>query len=371
MSKPNALQDIRNSLNSKYLERKELVDGMLTSLVSGEPLLMIGPPGTAKSMICQDICKAVQGQYFDWMLSKLTVPEELFGPLSLKGLENDQYIRLTKGYLPEANIAFLDEVFKGSSAILNTLLTILNEKIFYNGGKSNPVPLLTLYAASNEIPTTEELSAFYDRFVLKFAVEYVKNESSARALFTGISNVEIPKVSMKFIQEARGHADNKVKLPNSVVDLLLEIKNAVSKEGIMVSDRKYVQCVRVLKAVTLVNNRETIEADDLDILSSILWSTPDQKNKVRRIVSRLSNPVGDKILQVMDGVSEVMRDVGTGKGNALEAFKKLKIGVRELEKLGDPKRNAKIEAALSAIHGYQHELAQKELGLGYATQGAK
>lgn len=361
-TKLNTLQDLREKLNSKYLERKDLIDGMLVSLVSGEPLLMIGPPGTAKSMICQDICKAFQGQYYDWMLSKLTVPEELFGPLSLKGLENDKYIRITDGMLPQANIAFLDEVFKGSSAILNTLLTVLNEKIFYNGGKPVDVPLVTLFAASNEIPTSEELSAFYDRFVLKYAVEYVKKEESCKALFMGLNDVKMPKMSMATINDEKGQA-YKVQMSNAVVDLLIEIRRQIEKDGILVSDRKWVQSVRVIKAYTHINGRTKVESDDLDILANILWATPDQRTKVRRTVSRLSNPMGDKILQVMDSISEVMRDLSNNKGDAVEVFKKLKIGIKEIEKLGDPKRNAKVEAAMQAIRGYQQEIAKKHLGL--------
>lgn len=361
-TKPNTLQDLREKLNTKFLERKDLIDGMLVSLISGEPLLMIGPPGTAKSMICQDICRAVHGQYFDWMLSKLTVPEELFGPLSLKGLEQDKYVRITDGMLPEANVAFLDEVFKGSSAILNTLLTILNEKIFYNGGKSNPVPLHTLYAASNEIPTSEELAAFYDRFVLKYAVEYVKQEASCKVLFTGLNDVKMPKLSASTISDERSMAE-KVQISNTIVDLFIEIRRQMEKDGIMVSDRKWVQSVRVIKAYTHLNGRKEVEADDLEILASILWTTPDQKSKVRRTVSRLSNPMGDKILQVMDGIAEVVRDLNNGKADPVEVFKKLKIGYKEIDKLGDAKRNPKIEASLQAIKGYQQEIAKKHLGM--------
>lgn len=361
-TKPNTLQELREKLNIKYMERKDLIDGMLVSLISGEPLLMIGPPGTAKSMICQDICKAVHGQYFDWMLSKLTVPEELFGPLSLKGLENDKYIRLTQGYLPEANIGFLDEVFKGSSAILNTMLTILNEKIFYNGGKSNPVPLLTLYAASNEIPTSEELSAFYDRFVLKYSVDYVKTEDSRRQLVTGLTDVVLPKTTIAMVLEQR-EAAAKVKMTTPVVDLFLEIWNQITKDGMTISDRKYRQSVRTLQAYSHLNGRDTIEADDFDILAATLWTTPEQRTKVRRTVSRLSNPMGDKILQVMDSVSEIMRDKNNGKAEAIEVFKKLKIGLREIEKLGDPKRNQKLEAATTAIKGYMRQIAHNDLHL--------
>jgi MoxR-like ATPase len=129
------LARLRTELNNSFAERSELIDGALTALISKEAMFILGPPGTAKSTVCRHLCRAIGGKYYETLMNKMTTPDELFGSISINGLKNDKYIRVTDNKLPEAHIAFLDEVFKGSSAILNTLLTITDEsRTFYNGG---------------------------------------------------------------------------------------------------------------------------------------------------------------------------------------------------------------------------------------------
>src|SRR3972149_4619138 len=179
------IQKIRQELKSRFLEREDLIDGALAALLCGEHVLIIGPPGTAKSMLAHEICnRFTEAKYFHWLLTKFTTPEELFGPVSLKGLESDQYYRITVSKLPEAHVAFLDEVFKSSSSILNTLLTLINERRFFNGDKAMDVPLITLFGATNEVPQAEELRALYDRFLVRFKVGYLSDERNFRQMLT-------------------------------------------------------------------------------------------------------------------------------------------------------------------------------------------
>src|SRR3990172_9223884 len=159
MSAPEQLRCIRDELAQTFLERSEVIDGALAALLAGQHVLLIGPPGTAK-----------------WLLTKFTTPEELFGAVSLRALENDEYRRVTTHKLPEAHIAFLDEVFKANSSILNSILTLMNERRFHNGRDPIDVPLITLFGASNELPEEDELQALYDRFLLRFVVGYVKED---------------------------------------------------------------------------------------------------------------------------------------------------------------------------------------------------
>src|ERR671918_1294544 len=171
------LKQIREELRQTFLERAELIDGALAALLSAHHVLIIGPPGTAKSMLADEMCRRIEGaNYFQWLLTRFTTPEEIFGAVSLKALEQDDYRRVTARKLPEAHIAFLDEIFKANSSILNAILTLLNERLFHNGKAVTRVPLLTLFGASNELPEEEELTALYDRFLVRFVVNYITEE---------------------------------------------------------------------------------------------------------------------------------------------------------------------------------------------------
>ena len=135
------LSSIREELNHLFLERTDLIDGSLCALLSASHILVIGPPGTAKSMLADELCRRIEGaDYFQWLLTKFSTPEEIFGAVSLKGLEQDDYRRVTDHKLPEAHIAFLDEIFKANSSILNALLTVINERVFHNGRAARQRP---------------------------------------------------------------------------------------------------------------------------------------------------------------------------------------------------------------------------------------
>ena len=173
-----------NELNYGLVEREQTLKTALLTVLAGENLVLIGPPGTGKSMIARRIADGLthsndkDTDYFEYLLTKFSTPEEIFGPLSISELKADRFKRNTVGYLPSVKIAFLDEIFKASSSILNALLTILNERLYHNGATAQKVPLQALIAASNELPTDqEELNALYDRFLVRSFVDYVREEN--------------------------------------------------------------------------------------------------------------------------------------------------------------------------------------------------
>src|SRR5438132_9473306 len=179
---------------------------MVVAAVAQEPLLLIGPPGTAKSDLVlkfKDALGLGEGDYFEYMLTRFTEPSEIIGPIDISKLREGKYIRREQGKLPTARLGFLDEIFKSNSAILNILLTIINERKFYQDGVPQPVRLRILYAATNEVPEQSELAALKDRFVLKIESRSVQDEQFAGLIDMGLQNESFRSLNQKTWQE--GH----------------------------------------------------------------------------------------------------------------------------------------------------------------------
>lgn len=180
----------RGELKKYLVDKDEIIDLMFTCCAAAEPFLMVGPPGTGKSDLTTKFCDVLglgNDEYFEYVLTKFTEPSELFGPVDMNQLREGRYVRRTQGKLPEAKVAFLDEVFRGNSAILNTLLTLMNERKFYQDGKAVPVKLSMLFGATNKIPEFEELGAIRDRFTLKVESGPVKDDRFDELLERGLS----------------------------------------------------------------------------------------------------------------------------------------------------------------------------------------
>src|SRR5688500_2754276 len=160
-------QDVARTLNAQFLDKQEIIRLMMISAIAGEHMVIVGPPGTAKSAMIDMFARLVDSKYFEYLLTRFTEPNELFGPVDIAAFREGRYTRRIEGMLPQAEIVFLDEIFKSNSAILNSLLHVINERKFTNGSQVVPVPLISLYAASNEVPNDESLAAMFDRFLLR------------------------------------------------------------------------------------------------------------------------------------------------------------------------------------------------------------
>lgn len=278
------LRKLRDALLTGLVERDVAIRLALLAALAGEHLLLVGPPGTAKSVLARRLRLAFRdAAYFERLLTKFSVPEELFGPLSIKGLEEDRYERQTQRYLPTASVAFLDEIFKANSAILNALLTLLNEREFDNGSERVKTPLISVVGASNELAESEELDALFDRFLLRLHVGPVsaKGFSSLLAL-RGDDAPEIPESLCLTADDLRAvqTAASRVEVPADLVALLSELRDWCAAENIPVSDRRWRKVVKLLQVSALTNGRSKASIWDAWLLQHCLWSKPGDRDKV-------------------------------------------------------------------------------------------
>jgi MoxR-like ATPase len=307
------LQKIREELNNAFVERSEVIDGMLTAFLAGEHVLLLGNPGTAKSALARAFSDAVAGDdpgnYFQWLLTKFSTPEEIFGPISLKSMKEDKYLRITKFKLPEAKVAFLDECWKANSSILNSLLTALNEKLFYNGDQAAQMPLQTCIGASNEYPEDNSLDALYDRFLLRFWVDCISDKDALRnLLLSGGAKPGTTRLTNEDVNELRGQVQS-VAFNGSQTDTLLNVKAAMEKEEFFTSDRTWVKIIGVLKAHAVLNGRNKVTASDYSVLANVLWEEHTARPKVLQIISKTADPYGTRAQKHLDALKIALKDL--------------------------------------------------------------
>jgi MoxR-like ATPase len=288
----------RTSLGRFFVAKQEVIDLMTVAAVAQEPLLIVGPPGTAKSDLVlkfKDALGLADEDYFEYMLTRFTEPSEIIGPIDINLLREGRYVRREQGKLPTARLAFLDEIFKSNSAILNILLTIINERKFYQDGMPQPVNLRVLFAATNEVPEQTELAALKDRFPLKIESRPVQDEH-----FTALIDMGLQGESHRGLNQkpwAEGHC--------SLADLLMAnrylthlfarrqtdaggeevtdrvlffpaevfrefqrlVKTLTREDRVFISDRKLVKLYKLLRVRAWLLSGGTVTRDDLRLLA--------------------------------------------------------------------------------------------------------
>lgn len=367
---------IEKELNKKYLERNEPIRGLLVGLLARQHVLFLGPPGTAKSAMTEDLCSRVGGRYFRWLLSRTSAPEELFGPISLKALEQDQYKRVVTGKLPEANVAFLDEIFKCNSAVLNGTLSVMEERLFFNNGAPIQVPLDMAVGASNELPEDrEELGALWDRFILRYVVNYLRAPASFETLMQNAANGTGSKnrtvITRVELQKAQAETA-RVKV-NKVAFRLGALRNELAQKNIIISDRRWVKTLSMIKAYAWLEGRAEATDDDLAILVHALWTEPNQLAEVRQVIMAIANPYDMKAQDALDEAMELYQNAinapdekaTAAAGEANAKLKKIAVTLNKLANEAKEKGRSdeRIKEVLQQVIQWNQEVVKKCLGI--------
>ena len=334
-------------MNRGIYEKNTEISLSLLAALAGESVILLGPPGVAKSMVARQLKTAFRdAQSFEYLMSRFSTPDEIFGPVSIQKLKtSDTYERAVEGYLPTADVVFLDEIWKAGPAIQNTLLTVINEKIFRNGNREMHLPLKLLVAASNELPAKGEgLEALWDRFVIRIESRPIKLEKNFRAMlleshadFSGSTGVlghadfadnadfsgSMGKSGSTDFSDLKITAEEyaewaekicKIGVKEEVLDAISAIRKslravnvdeAAERRNIYVSDRRWKNIVRLLRTSAFMQDREEVDICDLLPIYHCLWQEPEERDAIRCIVIRaLFSPFAEKLVEMKNALAE-------------------------------------------------------------------
>lgn len=294
------LQNFRGALNAAYLEREPIVDGLLATLISKQNAFLLGAPGTGKSDLVRSICGGItDARYFGYLLTPTSDPSEVFGPVAVSKLLNDEYTRDVSGYLPDAHIAFTDELFRGSSAILNSLLTLLNERTFNNGKENIKTPIQSIIAATNSWPDEESLQAFADRFLFRPTVLPLRKPTSKRRLDEwGLGIDERPTVgqalSLQELEQLQAAA-TQLKASEEFLDKFNSVWEMLEQRGITISDRRRIQILKFLRAWAVVLGDDELVPEHMhNSLIHIVYTTAEDQTVIKEVPEQ-EVPTADKV----------------------------------------------------------------------------
>ena len=308
-------------MNRGIYEKETEIALSLLAALAGESVILLGPPGVAKSMVARQLKTAFRdAQSFEYLMSRFSTPDEIFGPVSIQKLKtSDTYERAVDGYLPTADVVFLDEIWKAGPAIQNTLLTIINEKLFRNGNREIRLPLKLLVAASNELPAKGEgLEALWDRFVIRIESRPIKLEKNFRKMLLEVKSEERrvknpTAISAEEYQEWSKEISG-IGVGEEVLDAISSIRKslravnvdeAAERRNIYVSDRRWKNIVRLLRTSAFMQDREEVAICDLLPIYHCLWQEPEERDAIRSIVIRaLFAPFADKLVEMKNALAE-------------------------------------------------------------------
>jgi MoxR-like ATPase len=370
-----ALGEQLREIEDEFVGRREAVHMLGLGALCREHVLLLGPPGTAKTKLVERFCRTLDTHPFSYLLTRFTEPSELFGPIDVKSFqEESRYQVNTDGMLPQARVAFLDEVFQGSSAILNTLLTLINERTFRDGrpGSDGATPLVTVIGSANEIPNDPVLSAFSDRFLLRCRVRYVGLDQLEDVLLVGWRDeqqrirsaaddgqlsrlqVTVQEADLQTLQEAVAQVDLSP-VSGTYLEILREIRGA----GIKFSDRRAVKAQKVFAASALLAGRGEANVTDLRWLAN-LWTDEADEESLRKLVAGHGVPVeepGQRARELHDIIEVDLATIRTRTGQVATEAELRKLA-RDAQRLAAELRRDHPAAgeALTSVQSVQREI---------------
>lgn len=362
------LQELRASLRAALVERDEEIDALLLGLIAREHILLVGPPGTAKSLVCRSLAQGIKGaRYCERLLSPTTPPEAVWGPVSLAALREDRYVHATAGYAAEAEVLYLDEVGRASAAILDSLLHLLGpERQALIGTEQVRAPLVSAVGSANTWP---EDAAMLDRWLLRRVVRPVSATGRETLLWGDLPTVP-PTVTLEELAEAHAAA---LALPvtDAARAALGDILDALGAAGIRPSDRRCRAAVRVARAAAVLEGAAAVERHHLEPLTMVLWSQPDQADQAAEIVTRLANPQGARIIELLRETDEAVQSAGADPAARIAAIQKLGEILAEAQKVAaQASANGRAAKAVKHIRREHVRLQAAALGLDPAKADA-
>ncbi len=353
--------DIEAELNTIVFEREEVIRCLLVAMLARQHVFLLGPPGTGKSLSIDQLMARIAGaSIFKWLMTKHTEPNEIFGPYSARQLvEHDEYYRITKGRLPEAHFAFLDEIWKSNSAVGNALLKIINERLFEQAGRLIPVPLLAVFVASNEIPTDrDECAALWDRFLMTVWVPPLQEHANRGRLLL-LRDPPAPKVTVTFDEIADAQRQVEVirheGLSPEIAELTLKIREELERDtdkGVIASDRRWRQAMSAVAAMAFLAGRDRMQPEDLEVLVHCLWRVPGERRVVTDKVLSYAFPALQNALSLLDLAAEQFKVCMASHVSAdqrFEAYEKLMSLGKDAEALKLRDRNPRIISVCEKI----------------------
>ncbi len=354
---------VRKELGDSLIERTEEIDLLLTSLIAGEHLLLVGPPGCGKSLLIDSLMRWTHGSKFSCLLNRFSMPEELLGMYSLSELKLDKFVRITTNKLPESQYVFLDEIFRASPAILNVLLKLLHEKVFDKGdGIARRVPLEICLGAANDWPSGDEaksLGALVDRFMLRKSVLPISSAAGRQKL---LWNNQPPEFSTSLsgheLIAARLDAQGLV-WSKEAKQALESILDELARQGVKPSDRRQFKSVSIVQAYAWLNGAEEVQPEHLEILTHVLWVDHEEASKVRSVIMQIAAPVGMKVSGLIGETEQILSSVNTKDlGATATAASKLAEIQKSLKAM---KEHPKALAAIAYVKEKITELRLKSL----------